>query len=430
MPLAARWCRVAGWRLIGLIHYIYNTMAIIRNAANTLMKGRVGQTTYYISKGQQVARQSRNDSNYGEAARRTLSQQERRILWANLVDFYKISARWMPKAFETKKPGQTDYNKFMAVNVPQARIALQKSQAEGGACVADSFLISQGSLPSIEVEQTFQGYKTNLLVGDLTIDATTTIARLSKALIDNNANIREDMQLSFVSYTQSVDPLGIPRLNCRCYEATLSLQDNTAVWDHIPQMGCSVVNGTIGTSNNIPLGGFAWILSELYNGGLRVSTQLLTVNNADLIAQFSGSEQITAAVRSYGLDTEVLLSPINTVAQSEEPTSNFIESVRIGNTTYRAGDYFGRATPIYNQTVNFTLSEIPSLDANRVKMYGERSGEAVEVEGRDIATVDDAVSCTFPISENSTTVVTGFRIWLESGEVLRIEFSVSSGDMG
>lgn len=405
-------------------------MAIIRNAANTLMKGRVGQTTYYISKGQQVARQSRNDSNYGEAARRTLSQQERRILWANLVDFYKISARWMPKAFETKKPGQTDYNKFMAVNVPQARIALQKAQAEGGACVADSFLISQGSLPSIEVEQSFQGYKTNLLVGELTIDATTTIARLSKALIDNNANIREDMQLSFVSYTQSVDPLGIPRLNCRCYELTLSLQDNTLVWDHIPQMGCSVVNGAIGTHGNIPLGGFAWILTELYNGGLRVSTQLLTVNNADLIAQFSGSEQIAAAVRSYGLDTEVLLSPINTVAQTEEPTSNFIESVRVGNTTYRPGDYQWRANVLYNETVHFTLAEIPSLDANRVKLYGERSGEAVEVDGRDITTVDDSVSCTFPLGENSTTIVTGFRIWLESGEVLRIEFSAGSGDMG
>lgn len=404
-------------------------MAIIRNAANTLMKGRVGQTTYYISKGQQVARQSRNDSNYGESARRTLGQQERRVLWANLVEFYKVSARWMPKAFESKSVGQTDYNKFMAINVPSARIPLTKSQAEAGACVIDGFVISQGSLPSIEITQMTNAWKTNLLIGSLQIGAATTVGEISLALINNNANCREGMQLSFASYQQTVDPLGTPRVNCRLYEFTLSSTDTSLVRDHIPALGCSTVDGAIGTSVDVPLGGFAWILSELQGGTLKVSTQLLTVNNSTLIAQYIAEQQLTAAIESYGLDTEVVLNPSNTVQQQAEPSQSYIQYVMNGGQRYNPNDVFGAADKIRANAVLFKLSdEVAEIvtSASAQLFYG---GNYSNVASDAIQRSTDQVSCTFSNApDDDDHIVTRFTLTLSTGTELAISFD--DGDMG
>lgn len=404
-------------------------MAIIRNAANTLMKGRVGQTTYYISKGQQVARQSRNDSNYGEAARRTLGQQERRVMWSNLVEFYKVSARWMPKAFETKGVGQTDYNKFMAINVPSARIPLTKSQAEAGACVVDGFVVSQGSLPSIEITQLTNAWKTNLLIGSLTIGAATTVGEISLALINNNANCREGMQLSFASYQQTVDPLGTPRVNCRLYEFTLSTTDTSLVRDHIPALGLTSVDSAIGTSSEVPVGGFAWILSELQNGTLKVSTQLLTVNNSTLIAQYIGEQQLTAAIESYGLDTEVVLNPSNTVQQQVEPSQAYIQYVTINGQRYNQLDNISPAGTLHANAVTFQLSAAVAdlVTSASVRLFA--GGNYTTVASGAITKNVDTITTTFSnIQETSQSEVDSFTLVLSTGTELK--FQVRTGDIG
>lgn len=393
------------------------------------MKGRVGQTTYYISKGQQVARQSRNDSNYGEAARRTLGQQERRVMWSNLVEFYKVSARWMPKAFETKGVGQTDYNKFMAINVPSARIPLTKSQAEAGACVIDGFVVSQGSLPSIEITQMTNSWKTNLLIGSLQIGAATTVGEISLALINNNANCREGMQLSFASYQQTVDPLGTPRVNCRLYEFTLSSTDSSLVRDHIPALGCSSVDGAIGTSEDVPVGGFAWILSELQNGTLKVSTQLLTVNNSTLIAQYIAEQQLNAAIASYGLDTEVVLNPSNTVQQQVEPSQAYIQYIMLENQRYNPGQNVYPAGRLHANAVTFQLSAAVAelVTSASVRLFA--GGNYNNVTSDSISANVDSVSTTFSnVPEASTSEIDSFTLVLSTGTELK--FQVSLGDMG
>lgn len=406
-------------------------MAIIRNAANTLMKGRVGQTTYYISKGQQVARQSRNDSNYGETARRTELQQNRRVLWSNLVQFYKISARWMPKAFESKRSGQTDYNKFMAVNVPSSRIPLTKSQAEAGACIVDGFLVSQGSLPSIETSPYGSGWKSNLLIGNLTIAATTTVADLTTALLANNANIRAGMQLSFASYQQNVDPLGTPRVNCRLYEITLSESDTSLAWDHIPELGLSSVDGCIGTASEVPVGGFAWIISELANGALKVSTQLLVVNNSVLIGQYTTTAQLNAAAQSYGIDTEVILNPSTTVQQGQEPTANYIQYITVDGVRYYAGDYIGAVSTLYGKTITVTCSE--SLDGSMfTAQLFKRNSQGTLVPKNLTPGTSSGTSYDFTgnFDQADSQIVVNITITVSTTEVLTIEFAYTNPDIG
>lgn len=404
-------------------------MAIIRNAANTLMKGRVGQTTYYISKGQQVARQSRNDSNYGETARRTELQQARRVLWANLVDFYKISAMWMPKAFESKRPGQTDYNKFMAVNVPTARIPLTKSESEAGALVVDGFLVTQGSLPSIEVTQTESAWKTNIQLGSLVINNSTTVGDVSTYMINENANIRRGMQLSFVMYQQQVDALGTPRATCRCYELTVDETSEDLLSDHIPALGFSVVDGALGTSTEVPTGAFAWILSELQGGALKVSTQLLINNNATLIEQYTSQTQLTRAAQSYGIDGEVILNPDNTVTQEQEPTHTYIQYALIRAHRYNPGDYVGEVGMVAEYTVFLQLGNMRNLEATGVKLVrvGATTGVVTYIDGEVTFGDVNPVNVAFPsIQPDAGNFIGGIELTMSDGSVLNCPFTVEN----
>lgn len=405
-------------------------MAIIRNAANTLKKGRVGETTYYISKGQQVARQSRNDSNYGESARRTQLQQNRRVLWANLVEFYKISARWMPKSFESKGIGQTDYNKFMAVNVPSARIALTKAESEAAGCVVDAFVVSQGSLPSIEIEQTVSGYKTNIALGDLTITADTTIADFSNAAITNNANIREGMQLSCAVYTQSVDPLGTPRAICRLYEITIDTHSSSKLRAYFPEFISNIVSGYLGTSASMPAGGFAYILTELQGGSLKVSTQLLTTINAELISQYSSDAQIERAAQSYGIDQEVILNPDTLNAQGEEGVQGYItrfqwpgQDISDPDQVAYPGDYVGQWGRWYDKTIRIYTQGLTNQTVANAKVY-----DGVFSVMEEAPTIDSngVISVKFAgIGSGSTRIISKVTVTLSDGLVLEAVFQTT-----
>lgn len=378
-------------------------MGVIRNAANTLIKGRVGQVTYYISGGQQIARQSRNDSNYGETARRSESQQVRRIMWANLVNFYKASAAWMPKAFESRKRNQTDYNKFMQVNMNSSRIALTKEMAAAGACVVDNYLVTLGSLPSINVVNNTAGWSTDIRIGSLNITNATTVAEFTEAVLVNNPLIHEGVQISCVVYTQSADSYGTPRVDCRCYEVTLSSEDTSVLRSHLPALVCTSVDGSLSTNSEMPAGGFAYILSELVNGQLKVSTQQLVTNNAQMIAAYSDPRMKNLAMQSYGLDAEVILSPETTTEQPVEEVNPSISSISTSQAWYQVGTYFGTLDKLYNAPLRISYLNLDGWEIVNVFIVPANSPQ---IAGTNITTVSaNAITAEFAVEEGSTAVL-------------------------
>lgn len=285
-------------------------MALVRNAANTLRKGRIGETTYYASKGRQIARQALNNSNYGESARRSLAQQRRRVKWANLVNFYKLCSSWMPKAFEAKKAGQTDYNKFMQLNVNAQRVALTRDQAINGGCVVDGFAITQGSLSSVTAEFS-EGKVLSTIVCTITGSSWSglTVGELSAELISENTFIKEGMQLSVVVVNQTIDGNTIPRASVNFYEMILNSSSSEPVVKYLPATVLAE-SGTekliVQTGQNGEAGAF--ILSELTDTGLKVSSEVL-VGSFSTAEQYSTAAVVDAAIETYGLDKEVVLNP-------------------------------------------------------------------------------------------------------------------------
>lgn len=296
------------------------------------MAGRVGSMTYYVSKGQQVVRQAQNNSNYGESASRTEAQQSNRVKWANVVNFYKASAGWMKKAFEAKKKGQTDYNKLMSVNLGTANIFLTRDEAEAGCCIIAPFIVSQGSLPSISIVQSGAVWKTDIALGALVLGADTSVADFSQAVIMNNKTWRELDQLSFISYQQNVDAFGRPRTICTAYEVTLNLTDPRTLRSFLPDFCSSqTADGYLATNENISLGGFTYVQSRnATNSRLQVSSQQLINNNSEMIAQYSSAEQLSAAIRSYGLSGSSFLDS-GSEQTNPTPQPNFIQFLTSGS---------------------------------------------------------------------------------------------------
>lgn len=302
-------------------------MAYIRNTAAMQLKGKVGNTTYYVESGRQLARVSQNSSNYGDTARRSEAQQFQRGKWGNLVNFYKASKSWMRKAYETKKRTQSDYNRFMQLNIMDARIYLTRNMYANGGCVVDMFRITEGSLRSIQTNKVGDAYKTDLRVGSLTIGPNTTIAELTQALLTNNNHLRDNMQISFISYQQDVDTYGTPYIICTAYELTLDAQGSQLVRAYLPEFCSSVVEGYLGTNNRISTGAFAYVLSETLNGVTRVSTQSLITKNDELINQYSSLAAQRASIDSYGVDEDIFLT---SGSVPTDPTPQPIYLVKMG----------------------------------------------------------------------------------------------------
>lgn len=278
-------------------------MGVIRNTAAMRIRGKIGNTTYYTQGRRQIARVSENSSNYGEDARRSPAQQRRRVMWPNLVNFYKASTSWIHGAFETKKAAQSDYNKFMQLNVPLARIPLTKEQAEQGACVYDSFIVSQGSLPTIVLTRSNNTITTNIAFGWTQEEvAAGTLGQVSQVLINNNSFLANGCQLSFIGYVLTFGPNNIPSVVCHRAELCLDTASTMPMSSHPLGEVLGSASSHLAWLSTDPDSYYAIVLSDSTSGQLRVSSQRLVPGDEDIVATYANEAHIQAAIESYGVD--------------------------------------------------------------------------------------------------------------------------------
>lgn len=289
-------------------------MATIRTMSNQILVGRVGQTTYYSRKGQQVARQSRNNSNYGEGASRTFGQMSRRVKWSNLVNLYKVFMPWMPKAFEGAAGGVTVYNRFMSLNVPISVVNLTKSQATTGASVLEPVFVSRGQLASIATSVVSGSYRSDIATTIATITATTTVGEFSADIVQQNPGFLDGDNIAMVLFSQDTDNLGAPHVASRYFELTLDsssqvLLQSTSV---VANGGLKSDGGVLSVDVLASLGsdaGAVFIHTRKVGGSLRVSTQKVVVALSSIYEDYATPQAQQEAIDSYGVDPNVPLDP-------------------------------------------------------------------------------------------------------------------------
>lgn len=326
-------------------------MAIVRNQANSLRKGRVGQDTFYVSRGRQIVRQGRNNSNYGDTATRSQAMQYRRSRWGNLVNCYKALQPVLQKAYETKKPNQSFYNRFMQLNMTGKTPALTKVMCEQGFCVGDFYTIAQGSLPSVGgsvITAEISDVELNVLPLDLLltthISNETLVKDLSAEIIEKNPDFENGDALGFVAVVQegieATQATSEPRL--RLYYSEFVLNTDSANTDAIaetPWENQVVYDAVSGKNVLFPYDrtgvvdyvGLACIHVKQQGGQLKVSTEKLDWGSVAFMEDFSENAAWSReCMDSYGVDADVPLDP------------SFIEAVvtRIlynGSVIYTAG---------------------------------------------------------------------------------------------
>lgn len=311
-------------------------MAIVQNFWLKKSKKRLAGAVLYQAMGQTRSRELASEVSNP----RTTSQMTQRTKWANLVNFYRANANWMKFAYETKKQSQTDYNKFMSLNVPNSRIYLPKQLANQGACVVDAYQMTQGSLSSIEITPLTGGWATNInLIDSSLLNSESTIGEFSQQIIPSNPAVREGDQLSFIRITQQTNATtGIPYVVVRKYEVILNSSDIRRFYDFMPEDYIKLPEEgqeqVLHVADSGLAGGFLLILSRTVGGRTYVSTQNIVVaNNTAMINTYSSANALQTAIDSYGESSEPFLTSTTAESDSQAAVRPSILAVKIGNVT-------------------------------------------------------------------------------------------------
>lgn len=289
-------------------------MAKVRNAANTIRQGRIGENTWYVRDGVQVVRQRLQNSNYGEGARRSSAQQERRAKWGNLVNFYKAIKSWQPKAYESLKQGVTDYNAFMQLNANSTPVYLTRQLVEAGAAVADDFKVSKGSLPSVPCVQPSSTFDVAMTVSyTKEYESTPNVGELSTDLIGSSSDFQEGDALGFVSVSCVVGDDSIPR--CRSFYTEIVLNKTSTTTLASLGLSASKQSGVHPVEFSFTRAGGSVSLATIIHTRqdaniLRVSSQSLVPKSSyNVIDAYITPAAKAAAIASYGVDGDVPLAP-------------------------------------------------------------------------------------------------------------------------
>ena len=384
-------------------------MAIVTNFWLKGSKKRLGGAVLYNAMGQTRARELANSVSNPS----TEAQMSQRIKWANLVNFYRANASWMKYAFETKKANQSEYNKFMSVNVSASRIALTKDMAAAGAVVAYPYTLTQGSLPSVEWNNTQTTAKSNIFIApSYTMEDYDTVGEFSRDLIQYNGALREGDQLSLIRVTQMTNSAtGYPYIIVRKYEVILDSTSVVALSNYIPVDFFSAEGTEENNTLNVPKtnrqGGFALIISRTIGGKTYVSTQaLVIVNNEALISQFSNNAAIQAAITSYGESEDAFLSSTTASTVTSQPVSLAITYAQFPDGILTAGsetptwsEIAGDAIGIY---FNDTVPAGSQVGAKIVFTDGtERNAESPVIENNIVFVTPP----TAPTGDNSPHIL-------------------------
>lgn len=296
-------------------------MAILQGI-NTKLRGSAGSWTFARVGGQTIAKEKVAKKG---TPTRTYAQMVRRVQWANIINFYRTFDGRLHPSFQNRPSNVSDFNEFMSANFGIVSVYLTRDQSRQGGCVVAPYQVTRGSLPSIPLDETMVGsanvFITNIELGNLTIDANTTIKAFSDAVVNNNIDYVSGDQITCFICRQTVNAENnTPYVKTDAYEVTLDQTDDTTkLYDVVTNAGFTSQDGFLGMAQPVN-GGVAYIHSRKEKGKTIVSTQRIEVSNTQL-ATYQSAIQMSAAIQSYGgtLSEEYLTPNVNDTLAPSNP---------------------------------------------------------------------------------------------------------------
>ena len=410
----------------------FTFMAIVENFWLKDQRKRLAGAVIYQAMGQTRSRRlAETISNP-----RTESQMTQRVKWSNLVNLYRANRSWMKYAYETKKQTQSEYNKFMSLNVTSSPIYLPKQVAGAGGCVVAPYQITQGSLPSIEVVRTQDWWQTNIVLPDDTQwQPSWTIAQFTQMVLPLNPGIREGDQLSFVRMTQQVNAdNGVPFVIVREYEMIFDSTSQELVSKYLPlayfssseqPSDCRLVIVDSGQA-----GGFVLILSRTIGGKTFVSSQKIVVaNNDTLINFYSSAAALQAAIDSYGESQDAFLSSTTAAAGPVAPSPVSIVSINGALGDHVPGSRWEVSGAAESNIISAVLNDDSLSSADKISVVYWKNGTRIVLEETDLRLSGNTVTTTLTVTPSAFngSVIEAVLIYTGS-VVIRADFLVTEAD--
>ena len=253
----------------------------------------------------------------------TPMQMRQRTKWGNVIQMYKGICPLINYGFESKPVGKSDYNMFMKVNMKGSDIYLTREEVAGGGCIAAPYQLTQGTLPSIVVTGSGDNVRTDISLGDLTIDAETLVKDFAIAVVSNNLDYDFGDQISFFDVLQRVNAVtGIPYCQFLATNVVLDKASEVKLLDMVSKYGFATVDGYLGHIEGEGAGVFAWVHSRKSSAKTLVSTQSLVNNNDEMIAEYSGDQAYKRSVKTYGGESSAFLTPGTTTTQATDGSAS------------------------------------------------------------------------------------------------------------
>lgn len=231
----------------------------------------------------------------------TQNQAFYRAQWGNLVRFWQSFSDRDKPSFEAATINVSHFNLFMRANINGTRVYLTKDEVRLGGCVVAPYRVSEGSLPVVPLTYESGGYYASTIqLGELTINANTSISEFTRAVVNNNNDFQLGDQIAVFIATQIVESEGgLPRVQMQGYKVELNTEDDAALLRDVMGTGnVSSVDGHL----CVPRGDGAVIVHsrKASSGETLVSTQSFVVNNG-LLSQYITADARLKAAESYGI---------------------------------------------------------------------------------------------------------------------------------
>lgn len=255
------------------------------------LKGRIGDQVLYVSKGEQnVIKYQKHVANP-----QTNGQMYQRARFSNAGRFFTRGRQAFFKfAFEGKKKGTSDFNAFMKANINRSVLISKSALQVAGYPAIGKFIMSQGSLPALSNRIVNDYWQASFGIPAQS-GSITTVGELSSVLIASNMFQQGDI-LTFVwlnttssDYLPAVKPQGNYYTDWVVKQFRVNVGDTTPLADYEMRAVSRNWNGinllTLTDLEDSQMlssayGGFVAVHSRNVSGGLKVSTQELTIGDS------------------------------------------------------------------------------------------------------------------------------------------------------
>lgn len=194
---------------------------------------------------------------------------------------------------------------FRKENAKYCHFALLPEEIDKGGCIVNTFVVSKGSLPKIEIDD--WGVSSIMLPGIEKLDRFMSVGEVSKAILAGNEDWQPDDVLVFVRARQVLAD-GVPTIDGAVLKMPINEADTCMLGEVWPIDSMDIVDGRMAYCGaNEPVG-YCWVhLRPSERAGAfgveeyadASTQQLKVVNCAEIHAKYRSKEQIEQAIAAW-----------------------------------------------------------------------------------------------------------------------------------